>query len=199
MYFNFTVGRIAEGVALGRRIAATDPSADGYGSLGIALFWSGDYDAAADVYRRAIQINPAHQRRHRHLGAIETNLGILTRATEELRLSESLGGADASITDLAILIYCYGRAGSSEDAERLFGTLQDRANEYYIGARIWALAPLGVGDRQQALAWLNKAAETPTPDNGYVLLYVIANNFYADPILEEREFVEVRSRLGFRE
>ncbi len=199
MYFNFTVGQITEAVALGKQLVATDPSASGYNTLGVALFWSGDYDAAADVYRRAIEINPAHQRRHRHLGAIEANLGFLTRATEELRLSESLGGADASITDLAILIYWYGRTGSSEDAERLFGALQDRANEYYIGAGIWALATLGVGERQQALAWLKKAAETPSPDNGYVILYVIAGNLYADPILDQPEFVEVRRRLGFRE
>ena len=97
------------------------------------------------------------------------------------------------------MIYLYGRAKSSEDAQRLFGLLQDRASEYHIGAGAWAQAYLGVGDQQQALEWLNTAANTPALDNGFVNLYVIAGNFTADPILEQPEFREVRSRLGFRE
>jgi len=199
MYFNFTVGVIADAVVLGKRFAAANRSADGYTDLGTALFWSGDYDAAASAYRTAIILGPTYPRPHRTLGGVEVLRGNHTRAIEELRLSESFSGKDGTITDLATLVYFYGRAGSSENAERLLGRLHDRASEYHIGAGSWALAYLGVEDRQQALEWLNTAAETSVPDNGYINLYVIAGNLYADPILEEREFLEARRRLGFRE
>ena len=199
MYFNFTVGRIADGVVLGQRFAATNPSADGYTDLGTALFWSGDYDAAVSVYRTAIRLSPTDSRPHRQLGGVEVLRGNLTLAIDELRLSESLGATDGLIYDLAILISFYSRAGSSEDAQRLFDLLEDRASEYHIGAGAWAQAYLGIGDRQQALEWLNTAAETPAPDNGFLNLYVIAGNLNANPILDQPEFVEVRSRPGFRE
>jgi len=199
MYFNFTVGRVAEGVALGKRIAANYPSADGYDSLGVAMFWSGDYDAAANFWRKATGLSPANPLSHRSLGSVEAIRGNRTRAIEELRLSERLGGTDGRITELATLIYFHGRVGNGEDADRLFSLLQDRASEFHVGAGIWTMAYLGVGDRQQALEWLNVAAESPAPDNGFLSLYMIANNYYADPILEQSEWVEVRRRLGFRE
>ena len=43
------------------------------------------------------------------------------------------------------------------------------------------------------------AAESPEPYEGHFTATMLAANIYDDPILEQPEFVEVRSRLGFRE
>ena len=42
-------------------------------------------------------------------------------------------------------------------------------------------------------------AEDPAPATGYVRLGDIVWNLRANPILDQPEFIEVRSKLGFRE
>ena len=41
--------------------------------------------------------------------------------------------------------------------------------------------------------------EANEPDEGFWSLMFIRSNVFSDPILDQPEFVEVRSRLGFRE
>ncbi len=67
-------------------------------------------------------------------------------------------------------------------------------------ARNWAIAYLGVGDHKRALDWLKLAAESRNPGEGGVnVTTMLARNAWSDSILNQPEFVEVRSRLGFRE
>ena len=58
---------------------------------------------------------------------------------------------------------------------------------------------MGVGDYERALEALNRLADQEGPDKGSVLFGWFKNNYWGDPILDQPEFVEVRSRLGFRE
>ncbi len=64
------------------------------------------------------------------------------------------------------------------------------------------MAYMIIGDCENALERLNRAIEIISggePDTGFWNLQNIRNNINSDPILERAEFVEVRSRLGFRE
>jgi tetratricopeptide (TPR) repeat protein len=194
-----TIGRQAEAIEYGRRSAAISPTVQGLANVGIGLTWAGDLDAAADVLLEAIDLDPAHYMPRRYLGTLEATRGNGAVALEEIRLSERLGGVDQSVNDIVDTLYTYGVAGSQDDARRLFTLLQERATEFQIGPGIWAVAYLGLRDRQQALERLTEAAENPTLDNGYISLYGIAWNYFDDPMLDEAEFVEVRSRLGFRQ
>ena len=61
---------------------------------------------------------------------------------------------------------------------------------------------LAVGNYDQALEWLRVAAdkiENQELDAGYYYIVIIRANPLSDPILDQPEFAEVRSRLGFRE
>ena len=63
----------------------------------------------------------------------------------------------------------------------------------------WALGYLAIRDEKRSLEWLNRAAENRLPYYWSAVQVAFALNSYADPILDQAEFVEVRSRLGFRE
>ena len=54
-------------------------------------------------------------------------------------------------------------------------------------------------NRGSALDWLKVAADNPQPYEGHFILMYLKTNIWNDPILDQLEFVEVRSRLGFRE
>jgi hypothetical protein len=71
------------------------------------------------------------------------------------------------------------------------------AAEYNVGSATWALAYLAIGEQERALEWLNTAAENRIPDGGFMVLWWLRANAFSDPVLEQPEFVEVRSRLGF--
>ena len=58
---------------------------------------------------------------------------------------------------------------------------------------------VAIGDQQRALGWLKDAADKPQPYESHGAQTYLKTNIWNDPILDQPEFVEVRSRLGFRE
>jgi len=98
----------------------------------------------------------------------------------------------------AELAYGYSRLGRYEDAVR--------TAEHITESPAPVLAYLAVGDDGAALNRLNQLAEIQTQLTQTVAvtevrdaLFNIKANPWNDPILDQPEFVEVRSRLGFRE
>jgi len=91
---------------------------------------------------------------------------------------------------LALGAYAYGRVRRREDANRLFKRLEETA------AAAWVIGYLAIEDDKQALYWLNLAAEKREPYEAYFALIGLKTNWFSDPILDQPEFVAVRSRLG---
>ncbi len=63
----------------------------------------------------------------------------------------------------------------------------------------WALGYLAVGENEQALAALHRTIENPALVSEPFPFTFMRHNDWTDPVLEQPEFLEVRSRLGFRE
>ncbi|MEE8544159.1 MAG: hypothetical protein V3S94_09885, partial [Gammaproteobacteria bacterium] len=182
-----------------RRLAEVNP---GYGhwALGTLLCLSGDCGAALEPYHEALSLIPTNPYLHAYLGVTEAILGNDLRALEELRIAESLWeGEFAAPWMLVQLAYGYGAIGRGEDALRVFNRIEGMAEEFSVGAATWSLAYLAIGDRDSALEWLVTAADDKTPDEGLIIEFIVRSNHLSDPILDQPEFVEVRSRLGFRE
>ena len=99
----------------------------------------------------------------------------------------------------AEIAYLYGRIDQRDEATRLFQTPERTSALRRIAAAAWVLLYLAIGDHQQALDWLKEAADNPQPYEGHFSLIYLKTNVWNDPILDRPEFVEVRSRLGFRE
>ncbi len=126
------------------------------------------------------------------LGRVLAGQGDRTQALEQLRIAEGLIPTDSY--GMATLAHGYRLAGRPEDAERAFvswqRTVADQEFPPNPNVRTWAY--LAAGDRGQTLIALEEAADCGGAGPG--LRFAKANTFF-DPILEEPEFVEVRSRL----
>jgi TolB-like protein/Flp pilus assembly protein TadD len=93
--------------------------------------------------------------------------------------------------------YIYGRSGRRDEARRILDTLlarvsaQDRARSQ--GALAWDIATvyLGIGDRAQALTWLERATDA---HEGY-MLYLAADPTYK-PLRGARRFEALLKKLG---
>ncbi len=54
-----------------------------------------------------------------------------------------------------------------------------------------------LGDEEQALHWVGIATEK-APHEAYISIFEIKTNVLEDAVLEQPDFVELRSRLGLR-
>ncbi len=190
-------GKYDEAIRLARRGVDLQPnSVTSHHLLGLVYAFAGDDPAAFEALQRATAdpINPSHV----ELAWLEIRRGNMERALEQTRIAERIYiGAGKSPRFVPLIAYAYGLAGSTADAARIFEMLQERSKHIYITNESWMFAYLGVRDADQALHHLKLAVgKRAGIGRGQIS---IKTNYYHDPILEQPEFVEVRSRLGFKE
>ena len=70
------------------------------------------------------------------------------------------------------------------------------AEEYPVRHATWVLAYAALGDREQAMSYLQQLNEQPVIDTQFS--YVKTNAFRI-PVLEEPEFVELRNQMQYAE
>ncbi len=192
--------RTEEAIRLGQRAIALDPNnGPRHNFLGLVYSTTGDRVAGIEAMRRATELSPTFSIGRASLGVLEAGRGNYAEALNEARIAEQLLRDNTNPTHVGELIYIYGRIGRREDAERIFHQLDEIAETRRIPAAAWILAYLGLGDDEQALHWLTRAADTPEPYEGYFGVMLLKFNTYLDPVLDEPRFQVVRDRLGYKD
>ena len=198
--FCAVTGRAEEAIELGKRAVTLDPNgASGHYWLAYTYLLISDQDAAVGGMRRAVELSPTFGLAHLILGHLEYTQGNQAEALKETQVAEQLLRDDANPVFLGELALTYSRRGHREDAERIFHRLEEMAETHRIPSTAWILGYLAMGDDEQALHWLNTAADSPEPYVGYFGLMNIKANPYSYPVLDEPRFREVRDRLGYRD
>jgi tetratricopeptide (TPR) repeat protein len=165
---------------------------------GLAFLTLGDYGATVDAQRRAIALDPDLFLPYLLRGIAEVARGNNTIAIELFRQAEKLVQNIPSPDMIGMIAYGYGRAGSAEDAQRMFSRIQAMSTEFHVGSASWTLAHLGIKDLDSARASLRLAGDDWAVDEGFMSLCTLAFNTSSDPILERADIEEARTRLGFR-
>ena len=193
-------GRAEEGIELGKRAITLDPNgASGHHWLGFAYWQIGDQDACVEQMRRAVELSPTFGLAHLSLGRLERMQGNHAEALRHTQIAEQLLRDDTNPAFLGELALNYAQLGHREDAGRIFHRLEGTAEAHRIPATAWILGHLALGDEEQALHWLNTAADNPEPYVGFFGLMLIKVNAMSFPVLDEPRFREVRERLGYRD
>ena len=151
-------GRVEEAVAEGRIAAELDPASVSIRrSLGWLLYYARQYEAAAEQLRRAVELNPTAEETHRVLGLVRLQQGKLDEAEvafrEAIALSTELAYARAG------LAYACARTGRTAEARAILDHLYREAKERYVSPVTFVTVHLGLGDTDQAFAWLERARE----------------------------------------
>jgi len=201
LYFGYLLsytGRNDEAIAIAERARRLNPSDPYAGGLGFAHGMSGNYAAAADVWRAAQQNYLPIQ--SLWLAFADIARGNIEEARAQLDVVARATAGDAQqIVFLPELAYGFARAGRPEDARRVFEEMQDAANGGApTGAGAWAMAYLAIGDQRSALEWLEigaKSAENHEPDPSFINLLNLKMNITDDPTLKQPEFAAVFNRI----
>jgi TolB-like protein/DNA-binding winged helix-turn-helix (wHTH) protein/Flp pilus assembly protein TadD len=152
------LGRYNEAIAEMRRAKDLDPlsliiNAD----LAELLLITHLYDDSIQQSRKTIEMDPNFALAHNQLGLAYLKQQILDGAIAELQKAVRLSGS--SPTCVANLASAYVVSGKRNDAEKLLGDLKKRSNPAFSHASEIAVIYAALGDRDQAMNWLEKAYE----------------------------------------
>ena len=151
-------GKYAEAVGEAQLALRDDPVSMIVGSnAGWTYALAGQYDQALETLQKAIEIDPSFPRTHFRLGQIYEQRGQYAAAIHEFEEAVRLEGDDPYYE--GSLGHAYGASGAASQALAIVEKLQERSARQYVPPYSIALVYAGLGERDQAFRWLQKAVE----------------------------------------
>jgi Flp pilus assembly protein TadD len=179
-----SVGRTNEAIAEHERSVDLDPlSPETNSYLGWVLYLAHRYGRMIEQMRKTIDLDPNYWLAHEDLGLADEQQGQFPEAIAELQKAVRLAGVIAEPT--AFLAHAYAVSGKRAEAQKLLDTLKQRSKETYVPAYDIAVIYTGLGEREQALAWLERAYQARCP--------------YMPLLKVEPHLDSLRSDLGFQD
>jgi TolB-like protein/Flp pilus assembly protein TadD len=120
-------------------------------------FFARDYDAAIHFARQAVVVDSSFWIGYLHLGQAFEQAGDLDKALAALDHAGRLSGNSKPIS---LRGYIFARQHRTDDARDVLRTLEAIARERYVPAYAMALVHAGLGDRDAAFEWLERAFQT---------------------------------------
>jgi TolB-like protein/DNA-binding winged helix-turn-helix (wHTH) protein/Flp pilus assembly protein TadD len=115
------------------------------------------YDESIRQSRKTIEMDPSFAIAHNHLAQAYLQKQMNDDAVVELQKAVQLSGGSPTCT--ANLARAYVATGKKSEAEKLLGNLKKRASPGYSHGSEIAVIYAALGDRDQAMNWLEKGYE----------------------------------------
>lgn len=154
---------------------------------GYAYYYGRRYDAAVERFQEVIEMDRNYSMAHFRLGLTYAQQGKFDEALAELQTSSQLSG-DRDV--VAALGYVHGLQGDAPAAVDALEELKRRETAGFVSAYDKALVNLGLGDYQQALAWLEEAYK----ERSYWLIYIQIDPAL-DPLRTNPRFAELLDQV----
>jgi len=124
--------------------------------LGNTLYRARRYDEAIAQMRKTLEMDPGFYYAHWNLGSALAATGALGPAIEEYQKARSLND-DPSM--LGLLGRALAVSGNRTEAMKILEQLNTLSQQRYVSAYSFAMVHLGLGDKEEALRYLEKAYE----------------------------------------
>jgi tetratricopeptide (TPR) repeat protein len=185
------MGRTSEALAETQLAQQDDPlSLIVSSNAGLILCLAGRFEQAIETLNKAVEIDPNFPRAHFRLGNVYEQKGLPEKAIAEFTEAVRLSGGDSSYE--GSLGHAYALAGNAEQARRILGLLKQRSGRQYVPAYAVALIYAGLGDRDAAFEWLEKAYKDRSASMALLKVDPALNNLHSDP-----RFQELSRRVNF--
>jgi serine/threonine protein kinase/tetratricopeptide (TPR) repeat protein len=184
------MGRINQAIAVTQRAAALDPlSLMITANLGYWYFVAREYETAERQCLKVIEMDANFPWAHTVLGLVYARLGMQEKSLDELATGARL--SNNSPEYLSYLGYEDAVVGRTEDARKILGEFKRRSQDHYIAPCLIALIHVGLGEKDEAFEWLQKAYEV----RDTYLNYQLFEPSY-DPIRSDPRFDKLLRSMG---
>jgi TolB-like protein/Tfp pilus assembly protein PilF len=151
-------GRTDEALSEAKRAAEIDPlSLPAAMNLGWQYHWARQYDLAVKCLRKALEIDPNFEQGRWGLGLAYEGKGLIEEAATEFQKAVNLSGGNPVYA--AALGHAYAIGGKKAEAMRTRAELEEQSTRRYVSPYWMATLHAGLGDKDQAFQWLEKAYE----------------------------------------
>jgi len=150
------LGRLDEALAEIKRAQELDPLSLVISvNVGEVLYYMRQYDEAIAQCKKTLELDPNFALAHYGLGSVYAAQGTFDEAIAEFQKARALLGS--SPFGLSELGYGYARSGNKGEAARILNELLGLSKQAYSVSSGIALVYYGLGDKDKAFEWLEKA------------------------------------------
>jgi TolB-like protein/Flp pilus assembly protein TadD len=122
-----------------------------------AYYFNRQYDRAIQECRTGMDLNPNYFMLHYILGRCMARMDMNTEAIEQLK-PKGFAPGEVPLMDAALGL-AYSVAGKPQQTKKIIESFNALARKRYIPATYFGMLYAGIGDREEALNWLEKAYE----------------------------------------
>jgi len=185
-----SIGRVDEAVAEMDRAQELDPLSLAISAQrGFVLEMARRYDDVIEGLSRVIAQDPNHYQAHMIMGRAYAAKGRLEEAIVTLERATVLSKRSSGA--LGFLGMAYGLAGRKDEARKVLHELLKQNRRGYVPPVAVANVYTGLGARDQAFDWLEKAYQ----ERSYYLAYLKVSPA-ADPLRTDPRFDDLLQRIG---
>jgi len=185
-WFAYTVlpaiGEIDRTIAEGRRAVELDPfSTFANANLGYLLILARRYPDAIAQERKTLELDPSYYLAHQDLAQALEASGRLDEAIREYEMPHDRSHEPYA---LAFRAHVYGIKGDRAKATQLLNEMKGLAQQRDVWSFGFALAYLGIGDKNEAMNWLERGYD----EKQYEMIGLLRTHPMLDPLRGDPRF-----------
>jgi len=186
-------GRLDDGIAESKRALELDPLSLAYNdTLGIEFFLARRYGQAIEQEGRTLELDPSFIDAYYFRGISYLKKSMHKEGMAELEKAALISPNDVvAVTGLG---YGYAVTGRRTDAQRMLDKLEELSKRKYVSPVWRAKIYAGLGDKDKAFQWLEKAIE----DRSVVSVGYIKMNPMFDPLRSDPRYAYLLRRTNLQ-
>jgi eukaryotic-like serine/threonine-protein kinase len=188
-YLLSSLGRAEEALAEIKRAEELDPLSSPSVYRGYVLYMARRFDEAFDHYQKVIEADPDNYFAHWHLGFVYAAKSKYKEAIASFEKAAEL--SERSPASLGGLGMVYALAGRRAEAQKVLNELIELADQRYVPPVAIVHIHTGLGNKDQAFAWLEKAYQERSNFLAYLKVAAMV-----DPLRSDPRFTDLVRRVG---
>jgi serine/threonine protein kinase/tetratricopeptide (TPR) repeat protein len=158
-------------------------------ALGYRFYYARQYTDAIEQCQKVLAIDSNFLPAHVYLGRAYQQKPALAEAIAEFK--KALEVSEGDTNELAALGQAYAVARQAGEARRILDQLKERSQQTYVQPMWIAVIHVGLGEKDQAFDWMQKAFE----DRSAWLVYLKVDPLF-DPVRGDARFADLLRRVG---
>lgn len=190
-YYLSWKGRRAEALSELAKSRELDPGYSFNATESAVYYQSRDYEGLIAASRKGIASDPKEWSEHYFLGVGYEGSGKRPEAIVEYKKAVEMSDAEAD--PAAALAHAYAVSGKRAEAEKILGDLDRKSKTGYVSPYMFATIYAGLGDRDRALEFLEKAYQ----ERSWDIIWFLNADLRIDNLRPDPRFQALVQRLGF--